>query len=211
MRTYSPPMLWAMLAIAAVCLALSGWHPYDRVTWLMEVLPALIVAPLLIATYPRYPLTRLLYWLILLHAIVLMAGGAYTYARVPFGFWLQELLGTVRNPYDKVGHLMQGIVPAIAAREILLRGAYVRTRRMLAFIVVCIVLAISACYEFIEWWSALAMGQGADEFLGLQGDEWDTQSDMLFAMIGAILAQLGLGRLHDAQLGPMPGYKSPDR
>jgi putative membrane protein len=187
------------LALVTALLA-SGWQPYDRATWLMEVAPVLVVLPLLAITRYSYPLTSLLYALIFAHALVLIVGGAYTYARVPAGFWVQELFALSRNPYDKLGHFMQGFVPAIAAREILLRGGFVQGRRMLAFLVVCVVLAISASYELIEWAAALALGQGADEFLGTQGDPWDTQSDMFMALIGAIAALLLLSRRHDAQL-----------
>ena len=181
-------------------LAVSGARPYDQTTWLLEVLPVIIALPILWLTYPRYPLTTLLYACIFIHAVVLMLGGAYTYARVPLGFHLQEFFDLSRNPYDKIGHFFQGFVPALVAREILLRGAYVRGRRMLAFVVVCIVLAISATYEFIECGAALALGQGADEFLGTQGDPWDTQSDMFMALIGSIAALALFSRLHDRQL-----------
>jgi putative membrane protein len=181
-------------------LALSGWHPHDRATWWMEVLPVLIAFPLLWLTHKRYPLTSLLYALIFVHAAVLMLGGAYTYARVPLGFQLQELLHLGRNPYDKIGHFFQGFVPVLIAREIFIRGNHVRGRRMLAFLAVCVVLAISATYEFVEWGAALALGQGADEFLGTQGDPWDTQSDMFMAGIGAIVSLVMLSRLHDRQL-----------
>ena len=198
------PVQRLKLAVAAVLLlgllALSGAHPYDRLTWLLEVLPIIMVLPLLWFTRTRYPLTALLYVAIFLHAVVLMTGGAYTYARVPLGFYLADVLDLSRNPYDKIGHFFQGLVPALAVREILLRGAYVRGRRMLAFIVVCVVLAISATYELIEWGAALALGQGADEFLGTQGDVWDTQSDMFCALLGAITALLVFARLHDRQL-----------
>ncbi|MDR5171684.1 DUF2238 domain-containing protein [Methylobacillus flagellatus] len=166
----------------------------------MEVLPVLIVLPLLWASYRRYPLTMLLYGLIFLHALVLVMGGAYSYARVPLGFEMAQWLGLERNPYDKIGHFMQGFVPAIAVREILLRGAYVRGKKMLIFLVLSVVLAISAAYELIEWAAALIMGQGADEFLGTQGDEWDTQSDMAFALLGGAFALLLLSRLHDRAL-----------
>ena len=181
-------------------LALSGWNPYDRTTWLMEVAPVIIALPLLFLTYHRFPLTSLLYILIFVHATILMLGGAYTYARVPLGFHLQDLFELSRNPYDKIGHFFQGFVPALVVREILVRGDYVRGPRMLAFIVVCIVLAISATYEFIEWGAAIALGQGADEFLGTQGDPWDTQSDMFMAVLGGSTALLLLSRLHDRQL-----------
>ena len=187
-------------ALLLALLALSGAHPYDRLTWLLEVLPIIMVLPLLWFTRTRYPLTALLYVAIFLQAVVLMTGGAYTYARVPLGFYLADVLDLSRNPYDKIGHFFQGLVPALAVREILLRGAYVRGRRMLAFIVVCVVLAISATYELIEWGAALALGQGADEFLGTQGDIWDTQSDMFCALLGAITALLVFARLHDRQL-----------
>ena len=189
-------------AIGAVLAALivSGIQPYDRATWWMEVAPVLIAAPLLIITYRRYPLTPLLYALIFVHALVLILGGAYTYARVPLGFWLQDLLALERNPYDRIGHFMQGLVPAMVAREILLRGAFVSGRRMCAFLCVCVALAVSAVYELIEWGAALALGQGAEQFLGTQGDPWDTQADMFLALAGATTALLLLARLHDRQL-----------
>jgi len=180
-------------------LVASGVAPHDRTTWLMEVTPVLIAAPLLVATYDRFRLTDLLYFLIALHALVLILGGAYSYARVPLGFWMQDWLGTARNPYDKVGHFMQGFVPALVAREILLRNGYVTSRAMAGFLSACVALAVSALYELIEWWAALALGQGADEFLGTQGDPWDTQSDMFFALIGAVVALLTLSRFQDRQ------------
>lgn len=181
-------------------LVWSGIRPFDRATWLMEVAPVLIALPVMWMTCRRFPLTAVLYVLIFLHAIVLMVGGAYTYARVPFGFEVAEWFDWQRNPYDRLGHFFQGFVPAMVAREILLRGAYVRGRRMLAFIVVCIVLAISATYELVEWAAAIALGQGADEFLGTQGDPWDTQNDMFMALVGAITALATLSRLHDRQI-----------
>ncbi len=193
-------LLAALGAAIVVALVISGISPYDRATWWMEVLPAMVALVLLFATRHSYPLTTLLYVLIAAHCLVLIYGGAYTYARVPLGFWLQELLGTVRNPYDKIGHFMQGFVPAMIAREILLRGGFVRAGKMAAFLFVCVALAVSAVYELIEWWAALYMGQGADEFLGTQGDEWDTQSDMFLALIGACSALLLLSGLHDRQL-----------
>lgn len=185
-------------------LLVSGITPFDRLTWVMEVAPAVIALVLLAATRKTYPLTTLLYVLIAAHALVLIAGGTWSYARVPLGFWLQDLLGTARNPYDKIGHLMQGFVPALVAREILLRGAWVRGRRMCAFLCVCIAMAISASYELIEWGAALWLGQGADEFLGTQGDPWDTQSDMLMALIGSSAAMLLLAGWHDRQLAKLP-------
>ncbi|MGB2816895.1 MAG: DUF2238 domain-containing protein [Burkholderiaceae bacterium] len=194
------PLLLTLLVGTIIALVVSGWQPYDRLTWLMEVAPVLIAVPLLIGTRERYPLTTLLYVLIFLHALVLIGGGAYSYARVPVGFWVQEWLGLARNPYDKLGHFMQGFVPALVAREILLRGGFVRGVRMTAFLCVCVAMAISAVYELIEWWAALALGQGADEFLGTQGDPWDTQSDMFLALIGSTVAMATLGRIHDRQL-----------
>lgn len=196
-------MLCCAAFILMLVLIISGIHPFDRGTWVMEVLPVLIVVPLLIYTYKIFPLTNLLYSLILLHAIVLIVGGAYTYARVPFGFEIAEWLGMDRNPYDKIGHFMQGFVPAIAAREILLRNQILTQGKMLTFIVICIVLAISASYELIEWAAALVMGQGAEEFLGTQGYEWDTQSDMFFALIGAMAALLLLSKWHDQQIAKL--------
>jgi putative membrane protein len=193
---------WLSLATIATVglLAASGWRPYDRATWLLEVLPVMIVLPVLWLTHERYPLTSLLYACIFVHAAVLMLGGAYTYARVPLGYWLQELFALDRNPYDKIGHFLQGFVPVLVAREILVRGQHVRDRRMLAFLAVCVALAVSAVYEFIEWGAALLLGQGAYEFLGTQGDPWDTQSDMFFALVGAITALVFFSRLHDRQL-----------
>ena len=205
MATPRTRILLVALAALLGLLALSGARPYDRATWTLEVLPVLIALPVLWATYGRFPLTTLLYVGIFLHAVVLMVGGAYTYARVPLGFEIADVLGLVRNPYDKIGHFMQGFVPALAAREILVRGHHVRGRRMLAFLVVCIALAISATYEFVEWGVALAIGQGADEFLGTQGDSWDTQSDMFFALIGATSALLLLTRVHDRQIQRLTG------
>jgi len=190
----------AGLAIVVIALVVSGIHPYDRTTWWLEVAPVLIALPVVLATYRRFPLTNLLYTLIALHALVLIFGGAYTYARVPLGFWLQDWLGFERNPYDRIGHLMQGLVPALVAREILLRNGYVAGRRMAAFLSGCVALAISASYELIEWWSALALGQGADDFLGTQGDPWDTQWDMFCALIGAVVGLTLFSRLQDAQI-----------
>ena len=197
------PLLVFLLIATIIALVASGWRPYDRLTWLMEVAPVLIALPLLISTRERYPLTTLLYVLIFVHGLVLIVGGAYTYARVPLGHWVQEAFDLSRNPYDKLGHFMQGFVPATIAREILLRGNHVHGRRMTAFLCVCVALAISAFYELVEWWSALALGQGADEFLGTQGDPWDTQSDMLMALMGAVVALVTLHGLHDRQLGAL--------
>ena len=188
------------LLVVSIVLLISGLHPFDRTTWLLEIFPVLIALPILIFTHKKYPLTRLLYILIFCHALVLILGGAYSYARVPFGFWLQDLFDLSRNPYDKIGHFMQGFVPAIIAREILIRGRYVHGKKMLSFLCVCVVMAISASYELSEWAAAVALGQGADEFLGTQGDPWDTQSDMLFALIGGITALFSLAKCHDRQI-----------
>ena len=191
------PWFPALPLFLVAALAVSGYAPYDRATWWMEVAPVFVALPALVATRRRFPLTPLLYGLIALHCLILMVGGAYTYARVPLGFWLQDLLHLGRNPYDKIGHLAQGFVPALIAREILLRGTYVTGRRMAAFLSLCVVMFISANYELIEWGAAVALGQGADEFLGTQGDPWDTQSDMLMALIGGGVALLTLGGVQD--------------
>lgn len=186
--------------ILLLILIYTGLSTANRLTWLMEVTPVIIIVPLLLATHARYPLTPLLYTLIFFHAIILMVGGLYTYAKVPIGFDVQEWFGLSRNPYDKLGHFFQGLVPALAAREILIRGGYVRGRKMVAFLVCCVALAISALYELIEWAAALSLGQGADEFLGTQGDVWDTQSDMFCALLGALFTVLILQYWHTKQL-----------
>jgi putative membrane protein len=196
-------LLWTVSLVSLAALVASGIRPYDRITWIMEVLPVIIALPVMWATFRRFPLTQMLYACILLHALVLILGGAYTYARVPLGFTLQELFQLGRNPYDKIGHFFQGFVPALVAREILIRGRHVQGRRMLAFVVVSVVLAISATYELIEWAAALALGQGADEFLGTQGDPWDTQSDMFLALIGAVSALLLCSRRQDRQIAAL--------
>lgn len=196
-------MLCCAAFILMLILIISGIHPFDRGTWVMEVVPVLVVLPILFATYSRFPLTNLLYSLIFLHAMVLIVGGAYTYARVPLGFEIAQWFSLDRNPYDKIGHFMQGLVPAIAAREILIRHQILAKGKMLSFIVICIVLAISATYELIEWAAALALGQGAQEFLGTQGYEWDTQSDMFFALIGVITALLLLSKWHDRKIAKL--------
>lgn len=190
-----------MAAAALVALlALSGRNPYDRTTWLMEIAPILVALPLLTLTHRRFPLTTLLYVLIFVHAVILMVGGAYTYARVPIGQQFADWFGLQRNPYDKLGHFFQGFVPALVTREILLRQGFVKPGKMLGFIAISVALAISASYELIEWAAALALGQGADEFLGTQGDPWDTQSDMFCALVGAICAVLTLSGLQDRQI-----------
>ncbi len=194
-----------ILAAATVAiLLLSGIRPYDRLTWAMEVSWVVVGLPVLVLTYRRFPLTTLLYRLLFLHAVILIIGGYYTYARVPLGFWFADLFHLARNDYDRLGHLVQGFVPAILAREILIRRSPLAGSRWLAFVVVCICLAFSAFFELIEWWSALIMGAAADAYLATQGDVWDTQADMLCALIGAIAAVTLLSRLHDRQLGRMP-------
>ena len=196
--------LGALLLVVALALIVSGLHPYDRTTWWLEIFPILIAAPILVLTARRFPLTTLMYTLLALHAIILVVGGHYTYARVPFGFWLQDLLGLARNDYDRLGHFAQGFIPAILVREILLRTSPLRPGRWLFVIVTAICLAFSACYEFFEWGAAVAGRHAADAFLGTQGDVWDTQWDMLCALIGAIVAQLTLSRVHDRGLAKLP-------
>jgi len=181
----------------------SAIRPHDYPTWFLEVLPAIIALMLLVLTRKRFPLTPLLYWLILIHAVILMVGGHYTYARVPLFEWLQAIMGWERNNYDKLGHFAQGFVPAIVAREILIRFSVINGRVWLGIIVVAICLAISAFYELIEWWVALLSEQAAESFLGTQGYIWDTQSDMAWALSGAILALLLCSRWHDRQLGQL--------
>lgn len=200
MDSHSRKLTNAWLGTFLLVLAWSAWQPYDYTTWWLEVLPALLAVLILAATRKCFPLTYLAYWLILLHCIVLMVGGHYTYAEVPFGDWVMEWTGGQRNNYDKLGHFMQGFVPAIIAREILVRNRVIRGRGWLSFIVVCICLAISAFYELIEWWVALLSSEAADSFLGTQGYVWDTQSDMFLALVGALLALLALGSSHDQQI-----------
>ena len=192
--------LWVLLALVVAALVVSGWNPYDRPTWLLEVLPVLVGVPLLAATRSRFPLTPLLYRLLFLHALILILGGHYTYARVPLGEWAQDAFDLARNHYDRLGHFAQGFVPAILAREILLRTSRLRRGGWLSFVVVSVCLAFSASYELAEWLAAVIGGAAADAFLGTQGDVWDTQWDMFLALLGAITSQLLLSRWHDAQL-----------
>jgi putative membrane protein len=195
----------ALLLIALAALALSAIHPHDMLTWVLEVFPFFIAAPILFATWRRFPLTPLLYRLILVHALIIFMGGHYTYAETPLGEWLRGLFHLERNPYDRIGHFAQGFVPAILARELLLRRTPLMRGGWLFFIVASVCLAVSACYEFIEWWSAILLGQGADAFLGSQGDQWDTQWDMFTALLGAVTAQITLSRLHDRHLARLVG------
>lgn len=193
-----------LLFLAGVALAASGIGPKDRFTWLLEVGPVLIGVPILLATYRRFPLTPLAYRLIFVHALILMLGGHYTYAEVPPGFWVRDLLGLSRNPYDRLGHLAQGFVPAILARELLLRRTPLTRGGWLFTLVTAVCLSISALYELMEWATAVLTGEAAQAFLGTQGDIWDTQWDMFVALLGALSAQLLLARLHDRQLARLP-------
>lgn len=207
-RPHAEPL--TLLAAAIALLVLSGIGSRDRFTWWLEVAPVLIGVPLLVATYSRFPLTPLLYRLLFLHAAILMLGGRYTYAEVPLGFWLKDALGLARNPYDRIGHFAQGFVPAMLAREILLRQSPLGPGKWLFTLVTCVALAISALYELVEWWAALATGEAATAFLGTQGDPWDTQWDMFLALVGAVAAQLTLGRLHDRHLARLAPDKGVD-
>lgn len=191
-------IVWVVVFFAV--LTWSAIDPADRLTWWMEVIPALIGFAILWVTRRRFPLTELVYVLILVHAIVLMVGGHYTYAEVPVGDWLRDFYGGDRNNYDKLGHLAQGFIPAMIAREVLIRNKVVAVGRWLSFIVVSIVLALSAFYELIEWWAALLSTEAADSFLGTQGYVWDTQSDMMWALIGAVLSLLVLSKLQNRQI-----------
>jgi len=191
-------LIW--IAVFLTVLIWSAIHPADRLTWWMEVVPALLGFLILLMTRQRFPLTGMVYFLILVHAIILMVGGHYTYAEVPVGDWLRDLTGGDRNNYDKLGHLAQGFIPVMIAREIMIRKKVVAVRGWLTFLLICIVLAISAFYELIEWWAALLSAEAADAFLGTQGYIWDTQSDMFWALCGSILALLILSGWHDRQL-----------
>ena len=189
-----------LLLSLVVLLVLSGIRPHDRFTWVLEVAPVLIGAPILVWIYPRFRFTRLVYSLLWLHAVILMVGGHYTYAQVPLGFWMEQAFGFARNHYDRIGHFAQGFIPALLAREVFIRTSPLGGSRWLPFVVVCFCLAFSAFYELIEFWTALASGAAATDFLGTQGDPWDTQWDMQLALIGAIVSLLTLSRLHDRQL-----------
>ena len=192
---------WLLAVVVVVGLLVSGIIAKDRLTWLLEVIWAMVGLAMVAWRWQRFPLTRLLCWLLMLHALVLIHGGAYTYSLTPGGFWLQDLLGTERNPWDRLGHWMQGFVPAILARELLLRLTPLRRGGWLVYLVLAAALSFSAFFELIEWWAALIYGADADAFLATQGDVWDTQWDMFLALTGAIVAQLGLSRVHDRQLG----------
>lgn len=198
-RSYPALHLSLLLSFLAL-LAWSAYQPHDWLTWFLETLPAMVGVMILLFTYPRFRLTPLVYVLIWLHAAVLLIGGHYTYAEMPLFNWLRDAWHLDRNYYDRVGHVFQGFVPAMIAREILLRRSPLKPGKWLFLIVTSICLAISAFYEFIEWWVALASGEAATAFLATQGDIWDTQWDMFLALCGALVAQLSLRRIHDRQL-----------
>jgi len=199
-RTINERELGALLLVALLGLLLSGINPYDRLTWSLEVAPVIGGLPLLWFGRHRWPLTSLVYRLLLLEAMILLLGGHYTYARVPLGTWLQEWLELSRNHYDRLGHFTQGFAPALLVRELLIRNSPLLPGRWLFFLTVSVCLAFSACYELLEWWAALIYGTAAHEFLGTQGDVWDTQWDMFLALCGATLAVLTLSRQHNRQL-----------
>lgn len=189
-----------LLGVTLVLLVASGIRPYDGLTWWLEVVPVLAAIPILVYTCRQYPLTLLVYRLLFIHGLIILLGAHYTYARVPPGYWMQEAFDLSRNNYDRLGHLAQGFIPAILAREILIRFSPLKRGGWLFFLVTAVCLSISVFYEFFEWWAALIVGGAADEFLALQGDIWDTQWDMFLAFIGALLAQLLLSRRHDREL-----------
>lgn len=194
-----------LLLVFTLVFIWSAIQPRDSFTWFLEVLPALIGLGILLVTYSKFGFTRIAYFLMLIHAVILMVGGHYTYALVPSFEWVKEVLDLDRNPYDRVGHLAQGFIPAIIAREILLRSSPLQPGKWLFFIVVCVCLALSAVYELIEWRVALATGEDAEAFLGTQGDVWDTQWDMFLAMIGALVSQIMLTKYHDRALAKISG------
>ena len=190
----------ALFAGVATVLLWSGWQPYDRLTWWLEIAPGLTGLLILIATYRRFRFTTLCYTLIAIHISILCVGGHYTYARVPLFDWLRPIFEWHRNHFDRLGHFAQGFVPAIIARELYIRLQIFNRRKWMPFLILCTCLAISAVYELIEWWTALLSGDAATAFLATQGDVWDTQEDMFFALIGATCSLLFLSRLHDRQL-----------
>ena len=189
-----------LLGSMVVLLVWSGMHPHDRFTWWLEVAPIFLGVPALVWLYPRLRLTPLTYTLVWVHCLILMLGGHYTYAQVPLGFWMERWFGFTRNHYDRIGHLAQGFIPAMLAREIFIRRSPLAGSRWLPFMVICFCLAFSAFYELVEFWTALAEGSAATDFLGTQGDPWDTQWDMMLALIGAIVSLLLLSQVQDRQL-----------
>ncbi|MBQ0719802.1 MAG: DUF2238 domain-containing protein [Gammaproteobacteria bacterium] len=192
--------MWALCTLLCGVVIWSWFSPYDRLTWWLESLPVFIGLPILALSRKKFPLTRLVYYLLFAHAALLLVGAHYTYARVPLGFWMQDWFDFSRNNYDRLGHLAQGFVPALVARELFLRRQIVKKGRWLFFLVLCFCLAFSAFYELIEWWTAVFAGDGSIDFLGVQGDVWDAQWDMFIALIGAVAAQLSLGRWQDRQI-----------
>jgi len=206
-KTYST--LW--LTIFFAVFIWSVIKPHDYFTWFLEIFPAMIALVVLVSTYRSFQFTHLVYWLILVHAIILMIGGHYTYAEVPLFTWLKDIFALSRNNYDKVGHFAQGFVPAMVAREILIRKSPLTPGKWLFFIVVCICLAISAFYELIEWWVAVGTGEAAESFLGTQGDIWDSQSDMFLALIGAVSALVMLGKHHNTLLVKFIGAQNTEK
>ncbi len=197
---HRPQLLKTLVCLVVLALMASAINPHDRTTWLLEVFPAAIVLPALIYSHQRFALSSLLYVLLAVQALGLIAGGHYSFARVPLGFWLQDWLELSRNPYDRLGHFLQGVVPALIARELLLRNGHTLGRHLLPFVCVCMAMTLSAVYELVEWGAALALGQGAEEFLGMQGDQWDTQADMFCALLGAVTAMTLLVPLHDRSM-----------
>lgn len=193
----------ALLIATLTALAISGISPHDYTTWLLEVAPILVGLPILIITGRRFRLSQLLYRLLFIHAVILMVGGHYTYAEVPLGYWIKDAFGFARNNYDRIGHFAQGFVPAILAREVLLRRSPLVPGKWLSFLTICVCMTISVLYEFIEWWSAVIGGEAADAFLGTQGDVWDTQWDMFMCLIGATTSLTLLSRMHDRILNDL--------
>jgi putative membrane protein len=202
------PLHLALLSLWTVALAASAYHSYDLFTWILEVFPAVIGIGLLIATYRRFRLTDLVYVLIFVHSLILMLGGHYSYARVPLGFWMENIFGFTRNDYDRIGHFAQGFVPAIIARELFLRHKVVRRGAWMATVIILVCLGISAIYELFEWRTAVFSGSAAEAFLGTQGDPWDTQEDMAMAGVGASAALLLLSRVHDRALSRLTFHPS---
>ncbi|MBT6096423.1 MAG: DUF2238 domain-containing protein [Rhodospirillaceae bacterium] len=200
---HAPRLPLVVIVLWLIVLIVSGISPHDRLTWVLEVAPVFIGIAIMVLTLNSFPLTSLLYWLVFIHGLILIVGGHYTYAQVPLGFWVQDALDLGRNHYDRLGHFAQGFVPAILAREILLRKTALRPGKMLAYLVVSICLAFSAFYELVEWWAAVALGEDAQSFLGTQGDVWDSQWDMFMAMLGAVTALAVLSGWHDRQLAAL--------
>ena len=201
MITATPPLLAMLTTTVAVVLVWSGIQPHDYFTWFLEVAPALIAFPILAFTRHRFPLTRTLYVLIAVHMVILMIGGHYTYAKVPPFDWLRDTFQLSRNHYDKVGHFAQGFIPVLVAREILLKTTRLEGGKMLTFLAMSVVLAMSAVYELVEWAAAFSTGEAANDFLGTQGDVWDTQKDMATCLVGSVVALILFSRRQDRELG----------